>query len=335
MSLYKFEDIRLVHLEISSRCNAACPQCLRNFYGYPYNNGYVERDLTLQDVKKIFKPEFVKQLWKVAINGNFGDIVMNPESLDIIEYFKQHGDHCLDIYISTNGGAKNRQFWQRLAELNCLVSFCIDGLEDTHSIYRRNTLYSTVIRNAETFIGAGGRAIWNMIEFDHNQHQIEQCKKLSEDMGFERFDLIHQGRTRGPVYDTQGKLVYIMGPGTADEYNFKTHLGTRTTQVITIKDVTQDIKPIRCQVQQRQEIYVASTGDVYPCCYLGAHPQAYGQGTDMYPANQQVKAIMQENNALVYDLEHCIKWFDRVEESWSKSDFESGRLLHCNKNCGY
>jgi hypothetical protein len=32
-----YQDIRDVHLEISSLCNASCPWCPRTFWGYPYN----------------------------------------------------------------------------------------------------------------------------------------------------------------------------------------------------------------------------------------------------------------------------------------------------------
>ena len=52
-NMYKLSDIRDIHLEISSLCNARCPLCPRNFHGYPYNDGYIERNLTLDDVKKI------------------------------------------------------------------------------------------------------------------------------------------------------------------------------------------------------------------------------------------------------------------------------------------
>ena len=60
--MIKFEDIRHVHLEISSLCNASCPWCPRTFWGYPYNGGYPEVNLTLDMSKKIFTPEFLQQL---------------------------------------------------------------------------------------------------------------------------------------------------------------------------------------------------------------------------------------------------------------------------------
>jgi len=57
-----FSEIKRVHLEISSLCNARCPLCPRNFRGYPYNDGYIERNLTLNDVKKIFPPNLYLNL---------------------------------------------------------------------------------------------------------------------------------------------------------------------------------------------------------------------------------------------------------------------------------
>ena len=91
--MYNIKDIQHLHLEISSRCNAACPLCPRNFYGYPHNDGYVEHDMTLKEAQQIFSKTFLNQLNEIYINGNFGDIVMNKDSIDIIKYFKSSRIH--------------------------------------------------------------------------------------------------------------------------------------------------------------------------------------------------------------------------------------------------
>ena len=57
-----FNDIQDVHLEISSLCNASCSWCPRTFWGYPYNDGYPEVNLSLKQAKQIFQPEFLIQL---------------------------------------------------------------------------------------------------------------------------------------------------------------------------------------------------------------------------------------------------------------------------------
>jgi sulfatase maturation enzyme AslB (radical SAM superfamily) len=338
--LYTIDEIRHVHLEISSLCNAECPLCPRNLHGYPYNGGYVERNLSLSDIKKIFEPEFLSQLTEININGNFGDIVMNPEAVDIIAYVRQYNSTCV-INISTNAGARNQEFWTSLAQLNCRIFFCLDGLEDTHSLYRKNTLYSTVLNNAKVFIQAGGEAWWKMIEFDHNRHQIDIARQLSQDLGFANFQLINHGRNSSPVFDRQGKLTHVIGaPG---EINFqKIHQARTDSKIPFTPDgyfVGISIKPILCQAKTEKSIYITSEGEVYPCCWLGMSPNSYlnspfDQNSYLQAANSQVRPLISNNNALQHRLQDCIEWFNLVEQSWQQPDFKSGYLATCNAQCG-
>jgi hypothetical protein len=334
--LYAVEDIRKVHLEISSECNAACPKCPRNLCGYPHNDGYEEHSMTLAEAQKIFTPVFLNHLDKITINGNFGDIVMNFDAIPILEYFKQHLGNQALITINTNGGARDRVFWTQLAKL-AVVYFCLDGLEDTHSIYRRNTMYSTVIRNAQTFIAAGGHAIWKMIDFDHNRHQQTQAEQLSIDMGFERFELIDHKRNVGPVFDSDKKLVFVMG--TTDLTNFDT-IYERYARPDAIADVAgcpEPIKtPISCEAIETKTVYINSIGEVYPCCYLGFNPKTYGHGSANYlnVVNTQLRPLISRNNALKYTMAECLEWFDQVEKTWDKPTYAEGRLVACNNMCG-
>ena len=338
--LYTIDDIRHVHLEISSLCNAECPLCPRNLHGYPYNDGYVERNLTLQDAKKIFQINFLQQLTEININGNFGDIVMNPEAVEIIEYFRQYNKKCV-ISVSTNGGARNQDFWTALAKLNCRVFFCLDGLEDTHSLYRKNTRFDVVLNNAKTFIGAGGEAWWKMIQFDHNKHQIDTAEQLSKQLGFAHFQLVDHGRNNSPVFDHQGNLLHTIGRPT--QTDFQTIYQSRTAQTIQFKleNYLTDEKtyPISCEVKKTKSIYISSEGEIYPCCYLGFSPNTYGnklfaQNSYLQAANAQLRPLISHNNALIYPLEECIQWFNKIEQSWNQPNFKSGKLMTCNSQCG-
>ena len=326
--IYNVDDIRHVHLEISSRCNARCPGCPRNLHGYPYNRGYVEHDMTLAEAQRIFAPEFLKQLTHMSINGNLGDCVMNPDTVPIVEYFLEINPK-LGINISTNGGARDRAFWQALAATRVEIFFCIDGLEDTHSIYRQNTSYDTVIKNAQIVIAEGGRAIWKMIEFEHNMHQLKAAEQLSQELGFERF-YVAPGRSSNnyPAYNTKGELVYTIG---------QPRSYPSLDEIIGWADYRPD-QPvingqlngaINCEIKAMRSLYIDSTGHVYPCCHLGYNPREFNR-----PENYQFKDFVQRNSALNYSIRECIQWFDHVEDSWSKETFAEGRLKICNDVCG-
>jgi MoaA/NifB/PqqE/SkfB family radical SAM enzyme len=326
-------EIRSIHLEISSLCNARCPECPRNFRGYPYNDGYIETNLTLESCKRIFTPEFIGQLRHLMINGNFGDAVMNPETPEIVEYFKSHNSRLV-VEISTNGSARDKEFWQRLAKSKTIISFCLDGLEDTHHLYRQNTSWKTILHNAKIFIDAGGSAIWKMIKFDHNEHQIAACEELSKELKFDKFDLFDHGRNFGPVYDKHGKLLHVMGKHQG-ETSFEVNFHKKRTNMVLVEDIVSTVKSnLDCFTKKNKSIYVSSTGEVYPCCWTGFSPKTYGHGEYLEAVNSQLAPMIKNNNALVYTLEECIGWFNAVEESWKKTSFKEGKLICCNDNCG-
>ena len=333
--MISFNDVRDVHLEISSLCNASCAWCPRTFWGYPYNDGYPETNLTLVQAKKIFDTDFLKQLNSIHINGNFGDLVMNPKSPEIVKYFFSVNP-SLVVNVSTNGGARNKNFWQQLAQTPVTVSFCIDGLEDTHHLYRQNTSWNTVIKNAKIFMESGGRAVWKMIRFDHNQHQIDQCRLMSQQMGFVDFKLIDDGRNTAPVFDRTGKLTHVLGKYTG-ERNFELLLHNKKNDQILLEDVTCDRKPansVTCETKELKSIYIAANGDVSPCCWTGFYPRTYGHGQYHQAANAQLIPLLAKNNALEHPLHECIEWFKSVENSWKISEYSQGRLVICDDNCG-
>lgn len=332
--MISLSDIRKVHIELSSKCNASCSLCPRNFYGYPYNNGYPETNMTLEQVKHILPHDFLSQLTGLWINGNYGDMVMNPESADIVEYFREANPN-ISIGISTNGSARRPEFWKRLAKAGAWVCFCLDGLADTHHLYRQNTNWSAIIKNATTFIEAGGKAIWKFIEFDHNVHQIDQCRKLAHDMGFVEFRLVNENRNIGPVFDRHGKLVTVIG-----KYQGPTEfpvLFHKKETTVLLEDVIEGKRPkttTRCKAKLKNEIYIAANGDVSPCCWTGFHPKTYGRGGYHEPVNAQLAPLIKNSNALENSLEECILWFKTVEDSWKHREYEHGRLIVCDDNCG-
>ena len=334
--MIEYSDIRYVHLEISTFCNASCPLCPRNFRGYPYNDGYPEINLTLENVHAIFKPEFLKQLKRVWFNGNYGDIVMNPETVDIVRYFREHNEN-LTIEISTNGSARNADFWKSLADLDAQVWFCLDGLEDTHHLYRQNTSWTTIIKNAQTFISAGGKATWKFIKFDHNIHQLEACKQLSRNLKFDNFQVVNDGRNVGPVFDRHGNHTHVLGKY-SETTEFKILFHKKQTDEVLLEDITNARVPkkiIGCSAIKDSGIYIAANGDVSPCCWTGFYPQTYGSGEYLQAVNAQLKPLSSKNNALEHSLEECIQWFSSIKQKWSIDSYKKGRLVVCDDNCGH
>ena len=82
-AMYKYEDIREVHLEVTQKCQAACPMCDRNQNGGAVNPHINLDELTLNDCKQIFSPTFIKQLKKLYMCGNLGDPIIAKDTLAV------------------------------------------------------------------------------------------------------------------------------------------------------------------------------------------------------------------------------------------------------------
>jgi sulfatase maturation enzyme AslB (radical SAM superfamily) len=323
------DQIRALHIELTTKCNARCPMCMRNYRGYEFNSGYPLTELSLDQIKKIFDVDFLKQIDRINFNGNLGDFSLAQDAIEIVDYFlKNTSAH---IQIETNGSTRNPSWWAQLSNPRIQILFALDGLADTHALYRQDTDWNKIIRNAQAVIANGGIAIWKFIPFAHNRHQQEICKQMAHDMGFRHFLMYDQGRNQGPVFSKSGDFSHWLGDAddsVPDIHGMIEHHITWFDHKKKI-DWVVDTAEISCRHIQRQEIYLAANGTVYPCCFLGFYPSSMKQ-----PGNSQIIDLVAYNDALEYPLSKCLEWFDLVEKSWSQPSIAQGRLYNCVVNCG-
>ena len=325
-------DVRNLHIELTTKCNARCPMCIRNISGYPYNAGYPLTEISFNDYKSIFKPEFLMQINKVNFNGNLGDFGVAQDAAKVLHYT---ADYVTEIQVETNGGMRTEKWWAALVRDNVEIIFALDGFEDTHSLYRIGTTYSKVLSNALAFIKAGGKATWKMIAFDHNKHQIQLAEELSNKLGFNRFLLIDDtNRLECAVFKTDGEFDYWIGKdepprGQIQLEQEKYPYPENEFEMAIKHEIPNHMKKIHCLDHlDFKQIYIAGDGSVYPCCFTGSFPQSMA-----LKGNEQLKDLVYENNAIEYGLEHSIQWFDNLYNLWNLPDINSGKPFMCLSHC--
>lgn len=186
--MYFFKDIKTLHLEVTERCQAACPQCGRT------GVDIMQAELKLDDCIKLFPKDFIQQLEVMYMCGNFGDPIVAQDTLEIFKYFKDINPN-IHLRMVTNGGARDIVWWEKIAKVVDVVTFSIDGLKDTNHLYRRNVVWNKVIENAVAYIRSGGYARWDYLIFEHNKHQVEDAEALAQMLGFKEF--VTKETTRG------------------------------------------------------------------------------------------------------------------------------------------
>jgi sulfatase maturation enzyme AslB (radical SAM superfamily) len=177
--------------------------------------------------------------------GNYGDPAAGRHTLEIFQYFRKINP-TITLGMNTNGGLRNTAWWQELAGIlnqpNDYVIFSIDGLADTNHLYRVNSTWDKIIENAQAYIGTGGTAHWDMLVYKHNEHQVDRCQELAQEL---RFKWFRAKVSRRPL-------------ATGLEYPVNWNRRQPTAGKID------------CHALKEQSIFIDAQGRKSPCCWLGS-----------------------------------------------------------------
>ena len=341
--MYKFKDIRSLHIELTSNCQASCPMCARNHHGGIENPLLKVTDIALDKFKKICSASILSQINGITLCGNFGDPILHKDLIPIVKYIVESNPNIkLDIH--TNGSARTTAWWLELASVmpaeHCL-QFGIDGLADTHSLYRIGTDFDKIIENASAFIKAGGKARWNFITFKHNEHQLEECRALANKIGFESFQEKQTSRFIGnpwfDVLDKNGNVTHTLENPTEQKLIF---IDRKTVE--NYKEVIKAAK-IECEVEKTLQAYIDAQGYLWPCCFIGATPYihttpeqlVHNYQTDSYASFN--KLIDEFGGKEAFNLQqHTIEEIVDSEAWQTKWDrvFKDNSVHVCARVCG-
>lgn len=236
-------DIKVLHLEPTDVCQAACPLCARETDAA--FNKRQQHHLDLQKIMQVFDADRIAALDKMFMCGNYGDPAAGKHTLNIYQEFRKLNKNIV-LGMNTNGGIQNTLWWHKLGSMFNqpldYVVFSIDGLEDTNSTYRVNVDWKKVIDNATAYIQAGGSAHWDMLVYRHNQHQVDECEQLARELGFTWF--------RAKV----SKRGFIKGLEQPIDWQLPAVQPTK----------------INCHALNEQSVYIDAQGNLSPCCWLGS-----------------------------------------------------------------
>ena len=244
-----------LQVEATTKCNAWCPGCDRNNNGYGIADGLILEDLD----ENVFEAHLqtLPDLEIIDFCGTYGDAIAAYNIKTLVEIAKKYTPK---IIIRTNGSLRNQVWWSQFANIlkghNHEVWFCLDGLADTHAIYRQGTDFNTIIDNAKVFMGQGGTAVWQFIPWEHNQHQIKDAIRMSQKLGFKRFEFIRDVRKDFSARDYRTGATLEIKPWNEDQ-NFSKYEKNRST-----------LKLEYCRHLSQPSVYLNANGQLSACCFF-------------------------------------------------------------------
>jgi len=298
--MFKFNQLRQIHLEITNNCQASCPMCSRNHHGGIDNPLIEANSWTLEHFKHTINLEVLDQINALYFCGNFGDPLLNNDLIEMIEYAVDYKP-TIEIRLHTNGSLRNSKWWQQLAKVmpkDHLTVFALDGLSDTHNLYRIGTNYEQILHNAKTFIQAGGIAEWAFIRFKHNAHQVEAAKVIASEIGFQRFVMKDSSRfvldSKFSALDKTGKVTHYLEPANESKIVFIDRKVLDNYKQVVAASV------IDCYAQHNKEIYIDAFGRVFPCCWLASTPYNYTEDESLILEVRRV--MIDQYNSMIADF---------------------------------
>ena len=344
--MYRYQDIKTIHLEVTQNCQASCPMCDRNMNGEGINPHINLDELSVEDCKNIFSPDFIAQLDTMYMCGNLGDPIVARDTLEIFKYFRKHNSNMW-LSMNTNGGAKSEAWWSELANVlgrMGAVIFSVDGLRDTNHLYRQGVVWDNIERNMKAFIAAGGRARWDYLIFEHNQHQVEEAEALANAWGCEKFMKKKTGRfidaktnkkETHQAKDRKGnETTKLKKP---DEKYVNKALSKQ--EVIINKygsmDAYYDAAPVVCKVKKENSLFITAEGLALPCCWTAGRMYKWWHKD---PKVEQIWDFIPDISALQarngLEAVFATGIFERIQDSWAKPSCGDGKLKVCAMKCG-
>ncbi|MBX9670015.1 MAG: SPASM domain-containing protein [Candidatus Obscuribacterales bacterium] len=146
--------------------------------------------LRFQDLKKLLD----ENSWVEEIElSNWGEIFLNPQLLQIMEYAFQKG---VKLYAENGVNLNNvkPEVLEGLVKYQMQRMTCsIDGAsQETYSIYRVRGNFDAVIENVRTinrfkeqYSSEFPKLRWQFVIFGHNEHEIASAKALAKELGMD------------------------------------------------------------------------------------------------------------------------------------------------------
>lgn len=344
---WTYQNLSAVHLELSTKCNAACPGCPRFLRNSPnVDPSLVQTEITFENFKKWFPVEITSKIYNWIICGTHGDPVACSDLYEILEYICENSPG--NIQVNTNAGLRSPDYFKKIGNLfnrdrsiKRVITFSIDGLADTNHIYRRNVKWHKAWENMLAYKSTGAEAHWDFLQFHHNKHQIETARYLAQkyDINFILKNPFGVDNTAMPVYDKNYNLEYLIknAENPVDEHYTPADIGWAADLPAPIKEdgcidcMSFRNAPAPYADKEIVEIFVDALGRIHPCCFVGNKMQ----GPMYVPESREMQELQQRlgtaNSLWNFSLEEILN--NRVLDVYSNS-WKDKSLSQCWVQCG-
>jgi pyruvate-formate lyase-activating enzyme len=255
------------HIEPTNICTLKCPGCARTQFIQKWSKHWKNHNLDINKIMNFLDIDLNGKL--IHFCGNYGDPIYHPEFAEMVAAFKNRGSRVL---ITTNGSYRNAAWWNDLCnhlDATDIVQFSIDGTPENFSQYRINADWTSIKLGIDICVQRQIPTEWKYIPFSYNLEDIDQVRRLSQELGVTNFrispsDRFDQFTEHLIPVDT------LLGKRFESQQQFK-------------KGIVAGVDP---DCNRGKSYFITATGHFAPCCYIADHRFYYktdfGKNNNLY-----------------------------------------------------
>lgn len=268
----------VVLVEVSSACNAACPQCDRFKIGTLETYDFLKnRQWSFEEFCKAFPPNELIHIERLIFSGLYGEPT-TCKDLDKMVKFVRDESPTTKIDITSNGSTRTTEWWYNLGIIGgdkLRVQFDVDGInQEMHSTYRRNTNLEKILNNMDAFSKANPNHtdVFTVV-YTYNEKHLDEIKELTKLHGAVHWDQMESGRflqERNAVYkytDRRG-ITHELVQVDKEMPSWLPHVRRIRNFTLENKEYSDDTHEVICGAGTNGRLQIDHNGNVWPCCYL-------------------------------------------------------------------
>lgn len=254
INLYRYGTYKKqVGMDACSMCQLKCPLChtskglnRKGIVGWGY--------LKAENFKKFVRANpWIKRIEL----PNYGEVFLNPEIKDIIEYAYQKGVQ-LTMRSGTNFNKVSEEVIESLVKYKVTdITISLDGASnETYQIYRKGGNFDQVIKNIEKlnyykqkYNSEFPRLAWQFVLFGHNEHEIPKAREKAEELGMVFTPSLNWNPSFSPIKDSEFvKRETGLGATSRDEFKekYQVNLNAKCKQLWESPQINWDGKLLGC-----------------------------------------------------------------------------------------
>jgi MoaA/NifB/PqqE/SkfB family radical SAM enzyme len=242
------------HLELTNICTLKCPGCARTNFIDRFPAKWKNYSINLQDLKNFLDIDISGINFLLC--GVYGDPIYHPQFFEVCEWLKVNN---ANIQVTTNGSYRNEEWWKKLASIldkNDNITWSIDGLPDNFTEYRINGDWNSIETGIKTITRTNIKTSWKYIVFKYNQYDIDDAKKLSQDLNIDNFKIHYSDRWNNDTDHYKPDELFI-SQTYKNKIDYKNNIVSKNIDAKCLKN--------------NSEHFISASGHYVPCCYIADH----------------------------------------------------------------